>query len=118
MFKLVVLLSVVAMAVARPNLVAPVVYSSVVSPATSSISEYSTSVAHGSPVLYRAPAVAVAPVVVSAPAVVPALAPYHHVGKRSVVVAPWSYGPVGSWALPAAVGYPAVYPRALSWHPY
>ncbi|CAB3251474.1 unnamed protein product [Arctia plantaginis] len=132
MFKLVVLLSVAAMAAAKPGVVAPVVYSSVV-PASSSISEYSTSVLHGSPALYRAPAIVSAPVVVSAPAVVPAVAalppsPYlalrgvHHLGKRSIGVLPLTYNPlisnVGPVALTAPLGYSSVYPRALSWHPY
>ncbi|CAB3251475.1 unnamed protein product [Arctia plantaginis] len=178
MFKLVVLLSVAAMAAAKPGVVAPVVYSSVV-PASSSVSEYSTSIVHGSPALYRAPAVVSAPVVLNAPvysarAVVPAVAalsqapyqpaivldavngvpldtpevvaaraahyrakalgPFHRLRKRSIGVAPLSYGavvspisysrplvsnyPVGPVALSAPLGYSSVYPRAYSWHPY
>lgn len=50
MYKLVVLLSVVAMAAAKPSLVAPVAYSAVV-PGVSSLSQYSTSVVHGSPLV-------------------------------------------------------------------
>ncbi|KAG6442268.1 cuticle protein 2 [Manduca sexta] len=67
MYKLVVLFSVMALAAAKPSVVA---YSPVV-PAVSSVSQYSSSVVHGSPVV--APAVYssyVAPAVVS-PAVVP-----------------------------------------------
>lgn len=165
MFKLVVLLSVAAMAVAKPNLVAPVVYSSVI-PASSSVSEYGSSIVHPSPALYRAPVIVNAPVY-SAPAVVPttlsqapyqpavvldavngvpldtpevvaaraahfrakALGPLHQLRKRSIAVAPLSVGavvapvsyasyPAGPLALPAALGYSAAYPRALSWHPY
>ncbi|CAH0398718.1 unnamed protein product [Chilo suppressalis] len=73
MFKLVVLFSVLALAAAKPGLVAPLAYSAV--PAVSSVSQYSSSVVHGSPVV---PAVYGASVysapVVAAPAVVPAVA--------------------------------------------
>lgn len=64
MLKLVMLLSVAAMAAAKPSLVAPVAYSAVV-PGVSSVSQYSSSVLHGSPVVYGAS-------VYGAPAVVPA----------------------------------------------
>ncbi|XP_053606726.1 cuticle protein 16.5-like [Plodia interpunctella] len=78
MYKLVVLFSVVAIAVAKPGLVAPLAYSAAV-PAVSSVSQYSSSVLHGSPVVSAAvPAVYSAPAVygptVVAPAVVPAVA--------------------------------------------
>ncbi|XP_075979266.1 uncharacterized protein LOC142978629 [Anticarsia gemmatalis] len=60
MFKLVVLLSVAAMAAAKPSLVAPVAYSAVVPgyssvvPGYSSVSQYSSSVSHGAPAVYSA----------------------------------------------------------------
>ncbi|CAH2091204.1 unnamed protein product [Euphydryas editha] len=56
MFKLVVLFSVLALAAAKPNVWAPVTYSAV--PAVSSVSQYSSNVVHGSPVVpayYSAP---------------------------------------------------------------
>lgn len=73
MNKLVVLFSVIAAAVAKPGLVAPLTYSAVV-PGTSSLSSYSTSVVHGSPVV--ATRLISTPVV--APVVVPAVAQPPH----------------------------------------
>ncbi|XP_031768626.1 cuticle protein 18.7-like [Galleria mellonella] len=78
MYKLVVLLSVVALAAAKPSVVAsvaPLAYSAAV-PAVSSVSQYSSSVVHGAPVV--GPAVYSAPSVVApayARSVVPAVAP-------------------------------------------
>ncbi|NP_001166763.1 cuticular protein hypothetical 14 precursor [Bombyx mori] len=69
MNKLVVLFSIFAAAVAKPSLVAPLAYSAVV-PGVSSLSQYSTSVVHGSPLV--APALYNAALV--APGVVPAVA--------------------------------------------
>lgn len=74
MYKLVVLFSVVALAAAKPGVFAPVAYSAAV-PAVSSVSQYSSSVAHGVPAVYSAPAVYTAPTFYNAPAVVPAVAP-------------------------------------------
>ncbi|XP_050352113.1 cuticle protein 18.7-like [Nymphalis io] len=49
MFKLVVLLSVAALAAAKPSPYVPVTYTAV--PAVSSVSQYSSNVVHGSPVV-------------------------------------------------------------------
>ncbi|CAH1638739.1 unnamed protein product [Spodoptera littoralis] len=86
MYKLVVLLSVAAMAAAKPSLVAPVAYSAVV-PASSSVSQYSSSVVHGSPAVG-----VVAPAVYSAPSVysVPALYGAHAVAPVALAQAPHS----------------------------
>ncbi|KAJ8716167.1 hypothetical protein PYW08_013452 [Mythimna loreyi] len=99
MFKLVVLLSVAAMAAAKPGLVAPVAYSAVVQPATSSVSQYSSSVVHGSPAVYASPAV------------------------YSAGPAVYSAGPAVYSAAPAVYSSPAVYgsvvsPVALSQAPH
>ncbi|XP_068618507.1 pupal cuticle protein C1B-like [Battus philenor] len=81
MFKLVVLFSVLALTAAKPGFVSPLVYSAV--PAVSSLSQYSTSVVHGSPLvtgaaLYSAPYVA--------PAVVPAVAALSQAPNSPAVV--------------------------------
>ncbi|XP_013190515.2 cuticle protein 16.5-like [Amyelois transitella] len=82
MYKLVVLFSVAALAAAKPGLVAPLAYSAAV-PAVSSVSQYSSSVLHGSPVVsaavpavYSAPAVYGASVVAPVPAVALSQAPH------------------------------------------
>lgn len=88
MYKLVVLFSVVAMAAAKPGLVAPVAYSAV--PAVSSVSQYSSSVVHGSPVV-AAPAVysaGVAPLAYSAPLVTSAVAPAVYPAVATLAQAP------------------------------
>ncbi|XP_063623519.1 cuticle protein 2-like [Cydia splendana] len=69
MFKLVVLFASVALAAAKPGVVVPVAYSAAV-PAVSSVSQYSSSVVHGSPVVPAVYSSAVVPAAYSA--VVPA----------------------------------------------
>lgn len=80
MFKLVVLCSVLALSAAKPGFVAPLVYTTV--PATSSLSEYSTSVVHGSPLftagVYSSPYVGTA--------VVPAVAALSQAPNSPAVV--------------------------------
>ncbi|XP_063363222.1 cuticle protein 18.7-like [Cydia amplana] len=73
MFKLVVLFASVALAAAKPGVLAPVAYSAAV-PAVSSVSQYSSSVVHGSPVVPAVYSSAILPAAYSA-AVVPAVAP-------------------------------------------
>lgn len=123
MYKLVVLFSVVCLAAAKPGAVVPLAYSSVV-PAVSSLSQYSSSVVHGTPYasVYSAPfyapysALAQPPhapavfldavngVPLDTPEVVAARAAHfqakalsglHHLKKRSVV-APVAYSSVVS----------------------
>ncbi|XP_038223446.1 cuticle protein 18.7-like [Zerene cesonia] len=122
MYKLVVLFSVLALAAAKPNWVSPVVYSAaspvvygsvspvayssvvspavntVVSPAVSSVSQYSSSVVHGSPAV---------------PAVYSAYAPVSHAVVPAV--AGWSQAP-GSPAvvLDAVQGVPLDTPEVVA----
>lgn len=85
MFKLVVLLSVVAFAAAKPGFLAPVAYSAAI-PATSSVSQYSSSVVHGSPVASVVPAVYSAPLVAHAPVIAHAPVAWSQAPKSPAVV--------------------------------
>ncbi|XP_019876229.1 cuticle protein 16.5 [Aethina tumida] len=99
MFKLVVLSALLAIAAARPGLLAPAVYSSaIVGSVPTSISESSSSivhsaalapVVHAAPVVHSAPLVAAAPVVHSAALVhsAPLVSAYAHAPALSVH--PW-----------------------------
>nr|BAM17982.1 cuticular protein PxutCPH14 [Papilio xuthus] len=146
MSKLVVLLCVVAMAAAKPGLVAPLAYSAV--PAVSSLSQYSSSVYHGAPLyapsLYQAsyvtPAVAALSQAPNSPAVVldavngvpldtpevvsarlahyqaKALSGVHHLRKRSV--APLTYSTLVSPVTHGAVVSPVAPLTYSSYSPY
>lgn len=96
MFKLVVLCSVLALAAAKPGFVTPLVYSGV--PVTSSLSEYSTSVVHGSPLLsarvYSSPYVGAA--------VVPTIALSQAPNSPAVVIDPVNSVPLDTPEVVAA----------------
>ncbi|XP_014355947.2 pupal cuticle protein C1B [Papilio machaon] len=146
MSKLVVLLCAVAMAAAKPGLVAPVTYSAV--PAVSSLSQYSSSVYHGAPLYapslyqasYVAPAVAALSQAPNSPALVldavngvpldtpevvsarlahyqaKAFSGVHHLRKRSV--APLAYSTLVSPVTHGAVVSPVAPLTYSSYSPY